>query len=110
MADLPAKKRRLTIGKMVLILIAAVFVFIMFPRISVLKDGGTVCYESFPLGIIYEIQQRHSYIIEKGVTYQESGTIIYIFGKEIYNSSHIDYDHPAFLNILPIKKNVRKND
>lgn len=89
--------KRNTFVKVLLIVFIAMTVFIMFPRISVLKDGGgTVCYESFPLGIIYEIQQRHSYIMEKGVTYQESGTIIYIFGKEIYNSSHIDYDHPAF--------------
>ena len=88
--------KRKSFVKILIIILITLTVFILFPRTSVLKDGGTVCYESFPFGIIYEVQKRHSYITDNKVIYHERGTIVYIFGNEIYNSSHIDYEHPAF--------------
>ena len=38
------------------------------------------------------VKNRWDIIVINGISH----TIICIFGKEIYNSSHIDYDHPAF--------------
>jgi hypothetical protein len=31
---------------------------------------------------------------ENGNTYYEIGTIVKIFGIEVYNDAHVDYDHP----------------
>ena len=72
----------------VLLLILAVLIFVLFPRKYMLTDGGTVIYGSFPVAVIYSVEDRHALCSENGTTYYE------IFGIEIYNDAHIDYDHP----------------
>ena len=94
MADLPTKKRRLTIGKVVLIVITAIFVFIMFPRRNRVLDGGTVYYESWPLGIVYSVENLHEFVNEKNNNYFRKGIRIRILHKIVYEDSYVDYDHP----------------
>lgn len=76
------------------IVIFIVFVFLLFPRRDCLKDGGTITYESFWVGAIYTIEKRHEIYSENGTGYYIIGTVIYLFGNEIYNDAHVDYDHP----------------
>jgi len=94
MADLPTQKRRFTIGKVVLIVIAAIFVFIMFPRRNSVLDGGTVYYESWPLGIVYSVENLHEFVSEKNNNYFRKGIRIRILRKIVYEDSYVDYDHP----------------
>lgn len=78
----------------ILIVISVLLVFLLFPRRDCLKDGGTITYESFWVGAIYTIEKRHEIYSENGTGYYIIGTVIYLFGKEIYNDAHVDYDHP----------------
>ena len=94
MADKPEKKKELTIGKVVLIIIIAVFVFIMLPRRQSIRDGGTVYYDSGLGGFVYSVKQLHELVRENNVNYFRKGIRIYIFNKAVYEDSYIDYDHP----------------
>ena len=94
MADKPEKKKELTIGKVVLIILIAVFVFIMFPRRQSILDGGTVYYESWPLGIVYSVENLHEFVRENNDNYFRKGIRINIFNKAVYEDSYIDYEHP----------------
>ncbi len=78
----------------VLLLILAVLIFVLFPRKYMLTDGGTVIYGSFPVAVIYSVEDRHALCSENGTTYYEIGTVVKFFGIEVYNDAHIDYDHP----------------
>ena len=78
----------------ILIVISVLLVFLLFPRRDCLKDGGTITYESFWVGAIYTIEKRHEIYSENGTGYYIVGTVIYVFGHDIYNNSHVDYDHP----------------
>ena len=69
MTDEPVKNKRITIGKVILLLLIAIFVFIMFPRRYSMKDGGTVYYGSWP-------------------------AYIRIFENVVYEDTYVDYDHP----------------
>lgn len=94
MADKPEKKKELTIGKVVLIILIAVFVFIMFPRRYSMKDGGTVYYGSWPAYIIYSVQRVHELVQENNRKYFRKGIRIRIFENVVYEDTYIDYDHP----------------
>ena len=94
MADKPEKKKELTIGKVVLIMLIAVFIFIMFPRRNSVLDGGTVYYESWPLGIVYSVENLHEFVSEKNNNYFGKGIRIRILHKIVYEDSYVDYDHP----------------
>ena len=78
----------------VLLLILAVLIFVLFPRKYIITDGGTVGYGSFPVPVIYSVENRHALCTENGTIYYEIGTVVKIFEIEIYNDAHIDYDHP----------------
>ena len=94
MADKPEKKKELTIGKVVLIILIAVFVFIMFPRRYSMKDGGTVYYGSWPEYIIYSVQRVHELVQENNIKYFRKGIRIRIFENVVYEDTYVDYDHP----------------
>ena len=94
MADKPEKKKELTIGKVVLIILIAVFVFIMFPRRYSMKDGGTVYYGSWPAYIIYSVQRVHELVQENNRKYFRKGIRIRIFENVVYEDTYVDYDHP----------------
>ncbi len=91
-----SRKKHSVVKTVVLIVVIAVLVFFLFPRKCHLKDGGTEIISSFPwgVGIVYSIENRHSLHNENGNTYYEIGTIVKIFGIEVYNDAHVDYDHP----------------
>ena len=91
----------------VTVIIVAIAIFLLFPRIYSFKDGGTVVYASFGFGIIYRVEQRHrlpSTVDENGYGYYENGTVISIFGIEIYNNAKTDYDDLAIAPHSPDKE------
>ena len=80
------------------VLLAIMAIFLLFPRKYTYSDGGTVVYESFGFGAIYTIEQRHCYtsvLDENGYAYSEKGTVITVFGVEVYNNAEIDYNDVA---------------
>ena len=82
----------------VIVIIFAVAVFILFPRRYAYLDGGSVAYGSFDYGFIYSVEQRHrlpSTVDKNGYGYYENGTVIKIFGIEIYSNAKTDYDDLA---------------
>jgi len=82
----------------VLITIVFLIVFLLFPRRYNYLDGGSVAYGSVGLGFIYRVEQRHrlpSIVDAEGYGYYENGTVITVFGIEIYNDAHTDFDDLA---------------
>ena len=73
------KKRYIIISAAVLLVIA------LFPFGEHLRDGGTVIYE--PVTKIYRIDKMHALTGIYGEYYV--GTVIYIFGQEVYNDTRI---------------------
>lgn len=94
MTDEPVKNKRITIGKVILLLLIAIFVFIMFPRRYSMKDGGTVYYGSWPAYIIYSVQRVHELVQENNRKYFRKGIRIRIFENVVYEDTYVDYDHP----------------
>ena len=86
-------KKKSPLAKIVIIVFLFLAVIVLFPRRKDLLDGGTVRYSSIGMGAIYEIECRHRLHPEDGKIYNEVGTIISIFKKEIYNNVHVDYEH-----------------
>lgn len=64
----------------IIILILIVLLLLLFPKVDVLNDGGTKIYKS----LTYEITKVHK-IKEDSLNEFYEGTIVKIFGKEIYN-------------------------
>ena len=90
------KTRDKKISAVAIIVIVAVLLLaaiVLFPRRKCLLDGGTVRYLSIGRGAVYEVECRHRLHPEDGRIYNEVGTIISIFKKEIYNNVHVDYEH-----------------
>ena len=85
----------------VTVIIVAIAIFLLFPRIYSFKDGGTVVYASFGFGLLYSVEQRHRLYDEAGYAYYEIGTVITIFGIEVYNNAHVDYEHGHSLEHSP---------
>lgn len=69
------KKKCIIIG--ILVVILAVLMILLIPKVYALNDGGTKIYKS----LIYEVTKAHK--IQTG-GYIVEGTIIKIFGKEVY--------------------------
>ena len=86
-------KKKSPISKAVIVAVLFLAVIVLFPRRKDLLDGGTVRYCSIGRGAVYEIECRHRLHAEDGRIYNEVGTIISIFKKEIYNDVHVDYEH-----------------
>lgn len=86
-------KKKSPISKAVFVAVLFLAVIVLFPRRKDLLDGGTVRYSSIGMGAVYEIECRHRLHPEDGKIYNEVGTIISIFKKEIYNNVHVDYEH-----------------
>ena len=86
-------KKKSPLAKIVIIVFLFLAVIVLFPRRKDLLDGGTVSYSSIGMGAVYEIECRHRLHPEDGRIYNEVGTIISIFKKEIYNNVHVDYEH-----------------
>ena len=83
-------KKKSPLAKIVVIAVLLLAAIVLFPRRKCLLDGGTV---SIGRGVVYEIECRHRLHPEDGRIYNEVGTIISIFKKEIYNNVHVDYEH-----------------
>ncbi len=82
----------------IIFLVVFLILFLLFPRRYTYLDGGSVAYGSFGFGIIYKVEQRHGLpqtVDADGYGYYENGTVISIFGIEIYNNAHTDYDDLA---------------
>lgn len=82
----------------VILLIVLLIIFMLFPRRYSYLDGGSVAYGSFDFGFIYRVEQRHRLpgaVDADGYGYYENGTVISVFGIEIYNDVHTDYDDLA---------------
>ena len=82
------------------IVMNAVLVFLLFPRRDRLKDGGTVTYESFWFGSIYSIEKLHEIYFDGYYNSFRVGTIITVFGEEIYNSAHVDYSNGYYAETM----------
>ena len=81
-------KKTKKIVLIVLLAVVAILNFLLFPRRYRVLDGGSVFYQSAGFGFIYSIEIRH----ELSRDYYEVGTVIQVFGKEIFNNTHLDYD------------------
>lgn len=66
--------------KKIVIIILLILVILMFPIPFHLKDGGTVEYKA----LTYKISKVHKLDLNKDSKYKK-GTIIEIFGIEVYN-------------------------
>ena len=84
-------RRRILI--IVVVVVVAFAAFLFFPRKRDLKDGGTTRYESFGFGVFYCVEHRHRIYEENGIGYYEVGTLVTVFGNEVYNNVHVDYDN-----------------
>lgn len=91
----PRKKRIVTI-----ILVVVLLVFLLFPRRFDIKDGGSVLYCGFA-GIVYQVEQRHRIYDLPGYAAYEVGTVVRIFFIEVFNNSHVDYEHARPLGHSP---------
>ena len=90
-----------------LLVVLTILNFLLFPRRYFYLDGGSVSYESFGFGFIYSIEKRHALYTENDTMYYEVGTIITVFGKELFNDAHVDYDDPHPLNVESLNEEVR---
>jgi hypothetical protein len=95
------KKNNKSLIIIFLIVLIALFVFLLFPRKIYLKDGGTVLYQSVGLGYIYQVEQRHRIYTEGNYSYYEIGTRVMIFRMDIFDDIHVDYDNPSPLERSP---------
>ena len=77
---------------LVLIIFALLLGFLLFPRKYGYLDGGTTGYRGFMF--LYSVENRYEYYIEDNKTFLKTGTVISIFGVELYNNTIVDYDHP----------------
>jgi len=106
--DKPKKQKSLKKIITITVLIA-VAVFFLFPRRYSYLDGGSVAYGSFDLGFTYKVEQRHrlpSVVDADGYGYYENGTVISVFGIEIYSNAHTDYNDLAVAPHSPDKEIV----
>lgn len=81
------------------LIVVLLVIFFLFPRRYTYLDGGSVAYGSFDYGFIYRVEQRHRFPSkddENGYGYYENGTVISVFGIEIYNNAKTDYNDLAF--------------
>ena len=91
--NIRSKKHKNKFFHIAFMLVLAILVFLLFPRVTCQLDGGSAQYFSFGGGLIYYIDRRHSFYEEGGNIYYQVGSIIYIFGHEVFNNVHVDYSH-----------------
>ena len=89
------KEKNKAVKIFIICLSVVLSVFLLFPRVTCQLDGGSAQYFSFGGGLIYYIDRRHSFYEEGGNIYYQVGSIIYIFGHEVFNNVHVDYSHLA---------------
>ena len=87
------KKHRKTTIVIIILVFVAISAFLLFPRKYQLLDGGSTGYRGFMY--IYSIEDRCSFVSLDGEYYYEKGTVITIFGIEIYNGTKIDTTQTA---------------
>ena len=87
------KKHRKTTIVIIILVFVAISAFLLFPRKYQLLDGGSTGYRGFMF--IYSIEKRCSFVPLDGEYYYEKGTVITIFGIEIYNGTKIDTTQTA---------------
>ena len=109
------KKQDKSNNKIIIIVISiavcVLLAFLLFPRKYEFKDGGSVMYCSVAFGAIYKVEQRHRIYVENGYSYFEIGTVVTVFGVELYNNAHVDYDHPQSLtHSEEVQKSVEEWD
>lgn len=109
------KKQDKCKNKLIIIVISiavcVLLAFLLFPRKYEFKDGGSVMYCSVAFGAIYKVEQRHRIYVENGYSYFEIGTVVTVFGVELYNNAHVDYDHPQSLaHSEEVQKSVEEWD
>lgn len=85
MVNKSKKKTKIIITIVIVLIIMA---FLLFPRKYQLLDGGSTGYRGFMY--IYSIEDRCSFVSLDGEYYYEKGTVISIFGIEIYNQTELD--------------------
>ncbi len=93
----------------IIIIIAIVLillVFLLFPRKYQLLDGGSTGYRGFMY--IYSIEDRCIFVSLDGEYYYEKGTVITIFGIEIYNGTKIDTTQTAIGHHSPEAESLKE--
>lgn len=73
--------------KIVFIIAAVLLIIALLPFSGYYRDGGTKWYA--PVTNLYRVEILHRLNGGNGIT---EGTVIYIFGFEVYNDSHVVYE------------------
>lgn len=111
MSKNPEKSKTKKIIVVIIIVVCVLLAFLLFPRKYEFRDGGSVMYCSVAFGAIYKVEQRHRIYVEGGYSYYEIGTVVTIFGAELFNNAHVDYDHPQSLtNSEEVQKSIEEWD
>ena len=100
------KKHRKTTIVIIILVFVAFSVFLIFPRKYQLLDGGSTGYRGFMY--IYSIEDRCSFVSLDGEYYYEKGTVITIFGIEIYNGTKIDTTQTAIGHHSPEAESLKE--
>ncbi len=74
--------------KKVLVVLAIALILMLIPIKSHLKDGGTVEYQA----VLYKASKVHSMTVNENQKGYNVGTVIEIFGFEIYNNVEFSAD------------------
>ncbi len=74
--------------KKVLVVLAIALILMLIPIKSHLKDGGTVEYRA----VLYKVSKIHSMTVNENQKGYNVGTVIEIFGFEIYNNVEFSTD------------------
>lgn len=76
--------------------VIAVLVVLLFPCVYVLRDGGSIVFES----LTYTVSKHHSMLYGWNNQYIENwywvGYTVEIFGKEVFDNSHTDIECDKF--------------
>ena len=100
------KKHRKTTIVIIILVFVAISAYLLFPRKYQLLDGGSTGYRGFMY--IYSIEDRCSFVSLDGEYYYEKGTVITIFGIEIYNGTKIDTTQTAIGHHSPEAESLKE--
>lgn len=89
-----------------IVVIVMIVIFLLFPRVLYFRDGGSKMYCSL-FGFI-RVEQLHKIYDEAGYSYYEIGTVVTVFGIEVFNNAHVDYEHGHPLQHSPEVEAVNK--
>lgn len=93
MKNRSSKQKKIATVLVVVLIIALLLGFLLFPRKHYYLDGGTVGYHGFMF--IYSVENRNRLVYVDGYDYYERGNVISVFGIEIYSDAAIDCEAPA---------------